>query len=363
MNKLKSWFTLILAIIALGLIGWNYTNNTEFGDGEIVDDGQPTYQSKSSISFVYEPTGILGYKLVADDVKNYAQQKFTWFTNPVLTTYSPTGDATWTVRANKAKLTNSKMLYLYGDVQIDSLSDDSQLQRISTDNAVANLDTQDVSSDDEVTIIGVGLKSVGLKMRGNLREKRAELIEKVNTYYEIPNESKIRNTLIIGTLLAISVPAMALKDDTQQPIVVNSEKQSLDLEKNVTTFTQNVVIKQGSIDIRADKVIVTRPGGDSKKIVIEAFGNPVTFYQLQDDGKPIKGRGEKMTYEMDKELMTLTGKAYLEQLDSNITGDKITYLVPTQQMEAFSGKGKQVTTVLLPSQLQEKGPGVNNKGK
>ena len=79
---------------------------------------------------------------------------------------------------------------------------------------------------------------------------------------------KIRNTLIIGTLLAISVPAMALKDDTQQPIVVNSEKQSLDLEKNVTTFTQNVVIKQGSIDIRADKVIVTRPGGDSKKIVI-----------------------------------------------------------------------------------------------
>ncbi|HCT5875911.1 lipopolysaccharide ABC transporter substrate-binding protein LptA [Proteus mirabilis] len=174
---------------------------------------------------------------------------------------------------------------------------------------------------------------------------------------------KIRNTLIISTLFSISVPVMALKDDTQQPIVVNSEKQSLNLEKNITTFTQNVVVKQGSIDIRADKVVVTRPGGDSKKIVIEAFGNPVTFYQLQDNGKPIKGRGDKMTYEMDKELVTLTGKAYLEQLDSNITGDKITYLVPTQQMEAFSGKGKQVTTVLLPSQLQEKGPGVNNKGK
>ena len=54
--------------------GWNYTNNTELDDGKIVEDGQATYQSKSSISFVYEPTGILGYKLVADDVKNYAQQ-------------------------------------------------------------------------------------------------------------------------------------------------------------------------------------------------------------------------------------------------------------------------------------------------
>ncbi|SUC04438.1 lipopolysaccharide transport periplasmic protein LptA [Proteus mirabilis] len=42
---------------------------------------------------------------------------------------------------------------------------------------------------------------------------------------------KIRNTLIISTLFSISVPVMALKDDTQQPIVVNSEKQSLNLEK------------------------------------------------------------------------------------------------------------------------------------
>ncbi len=57
---------------------------------------------------------------------------------------------------------------------------------------------------------------------------------------------------------------MALKDDTQQPIVVNSEKQSLNLEKTLPLFTQNVVVKQGSIDIRADKVVVTRPGGDSK---------------------------------------------------------------------------------------------------
>ena len=60
----------------------------------------------------------------------------------------------------------------------------------------------------------------------------------------------------------------------------------------------------------------------------------------------------------------MTGNAYLEQLDSNITGDKITYVVPTQQMQAFSDKGKQVTTVLLPSQLQEKGPAATGqKGK
>ena len=165
---------------------------------------------------------------------------------------------------------------------------------------------------------------------------------------------------VASAIFALSLPAMALKSDTQQPMTINSVKQSLDLEKNVTTFTDDVIIKQGSIDIRANKVVVTRPSSDSDKIIVEAFGSPVTFYQLQDDGKPIKGHASKARYEVDKQLVTLTGNAYLEQLDSNIQGDKITYLVPTQQMEAFSDKGKRVTTVLLPAQLQEKGPAAKN---
>ncbi|KLU15883.1 MULTISPECIES: lipopolysaccharide ABC transporter substrate-binding protein LptA [Xenorhabdus] len=169
----------------------------------------------------------------------------------------------------------------------------------------------------------------------------------------------IRNSVIASTLFAVSLPVLALKDDTKKPITIDSARQSLDLTGNVATFTDNVIVKQGSIDIHADKVVVTRPEGNSDKTVIEAFGNPATFYQLQDDGKPLKGHALKMRYEMDKELVTLMENAYLEQLDSNIKGDKITYLVPTQQMEAFSDKGKHVTTVLLPAQLQEKGSGVN----
>ncbi|MBD2783893.1 lipopolysaccharide ABC transporter substrate-binding protein LptA [Xenorhabdus sp. DI] len=169
----------------------------------------------------------------------------------------------------------------------------------------------------------------------------------------------IRNTVIASTLFAVSLPVLALKEDTKKPITIDSARQSLDLTGNIATFTDNVIVKQGSIDIRADKVVVTRPEGNSNKTVIEAYGNPATFYQLQDDGKPLTGHASKMRYEMDKELVTLTGDAYLEQLDSNIKGDKITYLVPTQQMEAFSDKGKHVTTVLLPAQLQEKGPGVH----
>ncbi|AMA65004.1 Lipopolysaccharide export system protein LptA precursor [Candidatus Arsenophonus lipoptenae] len=160
--------------------------------------------------------------------------------------------------------------------------------------------------------------------------------------------------MVISLILVLSSPTLALKYDTKQPIQINSVKQSLDLEKNVIIFTKNVFIKQGSLNIRADKVVVTRQKKNTKKIVIEAYGTPIFFYQLQNDDKLIKGHSNKIRYEMENEIIILKGNAYLKQLDNNITADKITYLIKTNKIEALSDKGNRVTTILLPYQLQEK---------
>ncbi|CUX97019.1 lipopolysaccharide ABC transporter substrate-binding protein LptA [Candidatus Hoaglandella endobia] len=159
--------------------------------------------------------------------------------------------------------------------------------------------------------------------------------------------------LLAGSLILIlaSAPVLALSSDNKQPIHIYSAQQSVNMVTNTVTMTGDVVIKRGSIDIHADKVIITRT---NRKEVVEGYGNPVTFYQLQDDGKPVRGYSLKMRYETAKDLVILTGNAYLEQLDNNVKGDYITYLIKQQQMEAFSNKGKRVTTVLVPAQLQDK---------
>ncbi len=177
------------------------------------------------------------------------------------------------------------------------------------------------------------------------------------------SKNKIHHLLLACSLFTASLPVFAVTGDTDQPVKVDSVKQTLDVEANTITFIDDVIIKQGTIEIKADKVVVTRPDGDQNKMVIEGYGNPVTFYQMQDNGKPIKGHGQKLRYEVANDFVVLTGNAYLEQLDSNIKGDRITYLVKKQQMEAFSDKGNRVTTVLLPSQLQDKGPAVSGPKK
>ena len=160
---------------------------------------------------------------------------------------------------------------------------------------------------------------------------------------------------LASALLAASLPALAKTGDTDQPIHIESDQQSLDMQGNV-------VVTQGTIKINADKVVVTRPGGEKGKEVIDGYGNPATFYQMQDNGKPVKGRAQKMHYELQNDFVVLTGNAHLDQLDSNIQGDKITYLVKEQKMQAFSNKGGRVTTVLVPSQLQDKSTNQQKKG-
>lgn len=78
------------------------------------------------------------------------------------------------------------------------------------------------------------------------------------------NKNRIK-FLLASMLLAASLPALALTGDSDKPVNIDSENQSLDLQGNVATFTGNVIVTRGSIKITADKVVVTRPGGDSKR--------------------------------------------------------------------------------------------------
>ncbi|EOU1406927.1 LPS export ABC transporter periplasmic protein LptC [Cronobacter sakazakii] len=187
MSKTRRWVIILLALAALVLIGINLADQDESGP-TTVNSNEPTYQSEQSNTLVYSPEGALNYRLVAQHVEYFSDDGVSWFTQPVMTTFDTNKVPTWSVKADRAKLTNDRMLYLTGHVEVNALTPDSQLRKITTDKAEINLVTQDVTSDTLVTLYGTSFNSSGLKMRGNLRSKNAELIEKVRTSYEIQNE-------------------------------------------------------------------------------------------------------------------------------------------------------------------------------
>lgn len=62
------------------------------------------------------------------------------------------------------------------------------------------------------------------------------------------------NLVLASSLLAASIPAFAVTGDTDQPIHIESDQQSLDMQGNVVTFTGNVIVTQA----RPSKLMPTK---------------------------------------------------------------------------------------------------------
>jgi len=155
------------------------------------------------------------------------------------------------------------------------------------------------------------------------------------------------NLLLLTLCLCIPSLAFALKSDKDQPIYVEADGVDLDDKKGLSTYKGNVVLTQGSIIIKADKVTVTQIQGN--KDHIEATGQPVTFQQ-QTEGKKglFKGRAKKAEYTSDSETLYLTGDAVLTQGKDTFKSDKITYDRARAVVKAgASAKGKQRVRVTI----------------
>src|SRR5687768_6901822 len=85
---------------------------------------------------------------------------------------------------------------------------------------------------------------------------------------------------IAALLTALSLPVSAEKADREKPINLEADRVSIDDAKKVSVFEGNVVLTQGTLVIRADRMIVREDTQGFNHGT--AYGNPVTFRQKRD---------------------------------------------------------------------------------
>lgn len=155
-------------------------------------------------------------------------------------------------------------------------------------------------------------------------------------------------------LTLFSAGSLALEDDFDQPIHVSSVKQHAKMKSNTITFTDEVILTQGSIKITADKLTVIRGSKPNHEVMI-AEGNVATFYQLQDDGKPFNAQAKTVRYDVAKGMITLDEHAQVKQLDSQINATKIVYFLETEELNVTTDQNtkERVKTVFLPAQFEK----------
>lgn len=162
---------------------------------------------------------------------------------------------------------------------------------------------------------------------------------------------KFSHLSLIACLLA-SGQAVALTTDSKQPVYIDSDSQQLDMKSNRVTFLGDVKLKQGSININADKLVVVRDAKSGQIETIEGYGNLATFSQLTDEGKTLYGEAKELHYKMSEDELTMIEKAMLAQDDSEIRGKKIRYKISSQKLIADGEGNGRVSTVLQPQAAQ-----------
>ena len=172
-----------------------------------------------------------------------------------------------------------------------------------------------------------------------------------------PHTIQTLNKISAGLALSLflATPAMALKDDTNQPLNVVSKEQIADFDSNKAIFLENVIATQGTMEVHADKAELTRDENDELKEVI-AYGKPATFKQLQENGKVIHSQSSIIQYLPKKNLLILIGRATIWQENSHVDGERIEYNTITKQLKASNenSQGGRVQSTFIPSELQDK---------
>ncbi len=135
--------------------------------------------------------------------------------------------------------------------------------------------------------------------------------------------------LLLGWCLILSTGAHALSNDRDKAIEIEADRASLDNKKGLTLYFGNVVIVQGSLTLKAEKVTLTYDEKRQIDVVIAETENagspPVYFEQVLDNKEKVHAEARLMEYHAKQDLLHLKKSASIWKNKDKITGEHIMY--------------------------------------
>lgn len=159
--------------------------------------------------------------------------------------------------------------------------------------------------------------------------------------------SQPANKLLLATFLLLCVPpCLAESADRDKPIHMEADQVRIDDAKQISTFTGNVRLSQGTLLIRGDKIVVTQDENGFKRGI--AYGNTASFRQKREGlDEYVEGYGERIEYDTRAETVDFYVRARLKREMDEVLGEHITYNAKT---EIFQVNGGNTSTESSPSQ-------------
>jgi lipopolysaccharide export system protein LptA len=144
-----------------------------------------------------------------------------------------------------------------------------------------------------------------------------------------------------GCLFFLLLPATGRAElaDRDKPINLEADTVNLDDANKVSVYQGNVQLSQGTLLIRADKLVVKEDAAGFQRAT--AYGNPASFRQKREGlDEYIEGYGLRIEYDARIEKAELFTQARMKRNQDEVRGNYISYDAKTEFFQVIGG-GKE----------------------
>ncbi len=150
------------------------------------------------------------------------------------------------------------------------------------------------------------------------------------------------NALIVTVLVFAIVAAGAAraeKADREKPINIEADRVTVDDAKQIATFTGRVVLTQGTLIIRGDRMEVRQDNQGFKNGT--TWGNRAYFKQKREGyDEYIEGWAERIEYDSRADKMQMFNRAEMKKGGDEVRGSYISYDANTEFFQVTGGGTK-----------------------
>lgn len=171
---------IFLAFLVVSFIWWLPTLDSEqSADSEAASDLVPEFTAKFLYQELFDSEGNLEQQVFSHKMEHYADLSLTHFKQPEFTIYQG-GEPVWKISAQIGNMQDG-LLLLDDSVSMLQISDNVLVNSITTEYLEINLNTNIVSTDNEITIQGKNTTIVGKGLTADLERKTLSLVDHVQT--------------------------------------------------------------------------------------------------------------------------------------------------------------------------------------
>jgi lipopolysaccharide export system protein LptA len=146
-----------------------------------------------------------------------------------------------------------------------------------------------------------------------------------------------RHLILLALFLGLAGPAQAERADRAKPINLESDSMRVDDAQKISVFEGKVVMTQGTLTIRADRITVRQDKEGHQ--YGSASGNLATFRQKRDGADEyIEGEAERIEYDGKMDKVEFFSRARLKREPADeVRGNYISYDSRTEYFTVTGG--------------------------